>query len=63
MGARTDQIFGRAKQALGAITGTEKKKREGQRKEDKGKFKGKVDSTVDKAQDVLGDLKDTVDRS
>ena len=29
MGAKTDKIFGRAKQALGAITGNETMKREG----------------------------------
>jgi uncharacterized protein YjbJ (UPF0337 family) len=62
MGARTDQIFGRTKQALGAITGNKKMKREGQRQEDTGKLKGKFDSTVDKTQDALEDLKNTVDR-
>jgi hypothetical protein len=30
MGAKTDQIFGRAKHALGAITGDKKMKRKGQ---------------------------------
>jgi uncharacterized protein YjbJ (UPF0337 family) len=63
MSARTDQIFGRAKQALGALTGNKKMKREGQVQEDKGEFKGKFDSTVDKAQDSLKDVKKTVDRT
>jgi len=63
MGQKTDKIIGRAKQALGAVTGNEKLKREGQRQEDKGKFKGKFDSTIGKTQDVLKDLKDKVDRS
>jgi uncharacterized protein YjbJ (UPF0337 family) len=62
MGAKTDKIFGRAKQAVGAITGNKKMKREGQRQEDTGKLKGKFDSTVDKTQDALEDLKNTVDR-
>jgi uncharacterized protein YjbJ (UPF0337 family) len=62
MGEKTDKIAGRAKQAVGAVTGDEETKREGERQEDKGKLKGKVDSTVDKAQDALGDLKDKVDR-
>jgi len=62
MGAKTDKIFGRAKQALGAITGNKKMKREGQRQEDTGKLKGQFDSTVDQAQDVLADVKKTVDR-
>jgi uncharacterized protein YjbJ (UPF0337 family) len=41
MGEQTDKISGRAKQALGAVTGDEKTKREGKRQEDKGKLKGK----------------------
>jgi uncharacterized protein YjbJ (UPF0337 family) len=63
MGARTDKIFGRAKQALGAITGNNKMKRKGQLQEDKGDLKGKFDSTVDKTQDALEDLKKTVNRT
>jgi uncharacterized protein YjbJ (UPF0337 family) len=63
MGQKTDKILGRAKQALGAVTGNERLKREGQRREDKGKLKGKFDSTIGKTQDVLKDLKDKVDRS
>ena len=41
MGAKTDKIFGRAKQALGAITGNKKMKRKGQRQEDEGELKGR----------------------
>ena len=63
MGQKTDKIVGRAKQALGAVTGNEKMKREGQRQEDKGKLKGKLDSTIGKTQGALKDLKDKVDRS
>jgi uncharacterized protein YjbJ (UPF0337 family) len=63
MGQKTDKIIGRAKQALGAITGSEKMKREGQRREDKGKLKGKLDSTIGKTQDALKDLKNKADRS
>ena len=62
MGAKTDKIFGRAKQALGAITGNETMKREGQHQEDKGKVKRTVDATIDKTQDALNDLKGKVDR-
>jgi uncharacterized protein YjbJ (UPF0337 family) len=62
MGAKTDRIFGRAKQALGAVTGNKTMKHEGQRQEDKGKLKGRFDSTVDKTQDALADVKKTVDR-
>ena len=63
MGARTDQIFGRAKQALGAVTGNKKMKREGQVQENKGEVKGKFDSAVDKSQDALEDLKKTANRA
>ncbi len=63
MGAKTDQIFGRAKQALGAITGSRKMKRKGQLQEDKGELKGKFGSAVDKTQDSLEDLKKTVNRT
>ena len=62
MTAKTDKITGRAKQAVGAITGDEETKREGERQEDKGKLKGRLDSTIDKAHDALEDLKDKVDR-
>jgi uncharacterized protein YjbJ (UPF0337 family) len=63
MSANTDTIFGRAKQALGAITGNKKMKREGQVQEDKGELKGKFDSAVDKTQGKLEDLKKRVDRA
>ena len=62
MGAKTDQTVGRVKQAVGAVTGDEETKREGQRQEDKGKLKGKLDSAFDKAQHALEDLKHKVDR-
>ena len=62
MGAKTDQAMGRATQAVGAVTGDEETKREGQRQEDKGKLKGKLDSAFDKAQHALEDLKHKVDR-
>ena len=62
MGAKTDQTIGRAKQAVGAVSGDEETKREGQRQEDKGKLKGKLDSAFDKAQHALEDLKRKVNR-
>ena len=58
IGEKTDKIEGRAKQAVGAVTGDEETKREGERQEDKGKLKGKVDSTIDKAQGAVEDVKD-----
>jgi len=63
MGEQTDKISGRAKQAVGAVTGDEKTRREGERQEDAGKLKGKLDSLVEKAQDALDDVRHSVDRS
>ena len=40
MGEKTDKIAGRAKQAVGAVTGDEETEREGERQENKGKLKG-----------------------
>jgi uncharacterized protein YjbJ (UPF0337 family) len=62
MGENTDKIEGRAKQAVGAVTGDEETKREGERQEDKGKLKGKVDSAIDKTQGAVEDVKDKLDR-
>jgi uncharacterized protein YjbJ (UPF0337 family) len=61
MGAKTDQIIGRAKQAVGAVTGDEETKRKGQRQEDQGKLKGKLDSAFDKAHHALENLRHKVD--
>jgi len=63
MTATTDKIFGRARQALGAITGDKKMKRKGQVQENKGELKDTVGTTIDKTQGKLGDLKKTVNRS
>jgi uncharacterized protein YjbJ (UPF0337 family) len=63
MGAKTDKTMGRTKQAVGALTGDEEIKREGERQEDKGKLKGKLDSTIDKAHHALEDLKHKIDRN
>ena len=54
MGEKTDKITGSAKQAVGAVTGDEEIKREGERQEDK----GKLDTTIDKAQGAFEDVKD-----
>ena len=62
MGSKTDKTIGRAKQAAGAVTGDQETKREGERQENKGKLKGKLDSTFEKAQHALEDLKHKVDR-
>ena len=60
MGEKTDTISGRAKQAVGAVTGDAKTKREGERQEKKGELKGKLDTAVGKVQDARQDLRDNV---
>ena len=45
-----------------AVTGDQETKREGERQEDKGKLKGKLDSVVEKAEHALEDVKHKVDR-
>jgi len=61
MGEKTDKTIGRAKQAVGAVTGDEELKAEGERQEDKGKLKGRLDSTIDKAHHALEDLRHKID--
>jgi uncharacterized protein YjbJ (UPF0337 family) len=63
MGEKTDKISGRVKQAVGAITGNEETKGEGERQEDKGKLKGKLDSAIGKAHNALGNLQDKADKA
>lgn len=63
MSAKTDKISGRAKQAVGAITGDEELKYEGERQENKGKLKDALDSVVDKAHHALDDLKHKADKA
>ncbi len=63
MGEMTDKVEGRAKQAVGAVTGDEEIKREGERQENKGKLKGDLDSVIDKAHDALTHLKDKTEHA
>jgi len=63
MGATTDKILGRAKQAVGAITGNKKMKREGHVQEDKGELKDKFNAGVDTTHEALDDVKKTVNRT
>jgi uncharacterized protein YjbJ (UPF0337 family) len=63
MTAKTDKISGRAKQAAGAVTGDEELKHEGERQEDEGKLKAKLDAVVDKAHHVLDELKHKADKA
>ena len=62
MGAKTDQILGRAKQGVGAITDDEEMKSEGQVQQDKGEVEGKLDSAADKAHESYEHLKKAIKR-
>jgi uncharacterized protein YjbJ (UPF0337 family) len=63
MGAKTDQIMGRGKKGLGAITGDKKMKEKGEIQEEEGKVEETIDSAVDKTKDALEGLKKTVKRN
>jgi len=58
MGEQTDKVKGRAKQAVGAITGDEKMKREGRVDEDAGRVKEKAENVVDAVRDKVKDVTD-----
>jgi len=57
MSEQSDKISGRAKQVAGVVTGDKDKQHEGERQEDKGKLKGKLNSAIDHAEHALKDLK------
>ncbi len=58
MGANADRIIGRAKQAVGALTGNKATKREGESQERKGEVKDHIDDAAKKAQEATGNVKD-----
>jgi uncharacterized protein YjbJ (UPF0337 family) len=50
---RSDELKGRVKEAVGALAGDKKLKREGKADQAVGKVKQKVEKIVDKAKDAL----------
>ena len=58
MAAYADRIIGRAKQAVGALTGNKDTKREGELQERKGEVKDHIDDAAEKAQKAAGNVKD-----
>lgn len=60
MGVRTDEARGKAKQAIGAVTGNEKLQRDGRRDERTGRAKEKVDGAIDNVRDKLEDAADAL---
>jgi uncharacterized protein YjbJ (UPF0337 family) len=52
-GGKTDELKGRAKEAVGALTGNEKLKREGRLDQTVGKVKQTAEKTIDKIKDAV----------
>jgi uncharacterized protein YjbJ (UPF0337 family) len=57
MGASTDDLKGRAKEAAGAVTGDERLKREGKADQAVAKIKGGVDDAAEKVEEGLDAVK------
>jgi uncharacterized protein YjbJ (UPF0337 family) len=58
MGAKSDDIKGRAKEAAGAVTGDDDLKKEGKADQAGAKVKEKLDQARDKAGEVVDSVKD-----
>ncbi len=63
MGSRSDDLKGRAKEAVGDLTDNDKLKREGQADRAGSKAKEVVEKAGDKAKDLVDDFKDKVQGS
>ncbi len=57
MSGKSKELKGRIKEAAGALTGDDKLRREGKLDQATGKVKQGVEKVVEKAKDVLKDLK------
>jgi uncharacterized protein YjbJ (UPF0337 family) len=60
MGGNTDKVKGRVKQAIGALTGDEKLKRDGRADERAGGVKQKADEAIDVVRDKLDHVAETL---
>lgn len=58
MGSKSDDLKGRAKEAVGDLTGNEDLKREGQADRAAGKAKETVENVAEKAKDVVEKAED-----
>ncbi len=63
MGSNTDDLKGRAKEAVGDLTDNDDLKREGQADRASGKAKDVIDNLGEKAKAVVDDIKDKVQGS
>lgn len=62
MNANTDDLKGRAKEAVGDLTDNDDLKREGKADRAAGKVKEVIEKVEDKAKDLVDDVKDMVHR-
>jgi uncharacterized protein YjbJ (UPF0337 family) len=62
MGEKTDDIKGRAKEAIGDLTDDDDLKREGKTDRAGGKIKGIAEDAKDKVEDVIDAAKDKLHR-
>ena len=63
MGSKSDDLKGRAKEAVGDLTDNDELKREGKADRAGGKAKEVIENAGEKAKDVVDDVKDKVQGS
>ena len=63
MGSKSDDLKGRAKEAVGDLTDDDELKREGQADRAGGKAKEVIENAGEKAKDLVDDIKDKVQGS
>jgi uncharacterized protein YjbJ (UPF0337 family) len=63
MGAKTDQVKGKTKQAVGSLTGNKKLESEGKADRRAGEAKEKVEHAKDKVEKVIDKTKDALHRT
>jgi len=63
MGAKSDDLKGRAKEAVGDLTDNDELKREGKADRAGGKVKEVIEDAGEKAKDLVDDIKDKVQGS
>jgi uncharacterized protein YjbJ (UPF0337 family) len=61
MGAKSDQVKGHAKEAVGSVIGDKDLESEGKADRRAGEVKEKVENVTDKAGDVVSEAKDAVE--
>jgi uncharacterized protein YjbJ (UPF0337 family) len=63
MGSKSDDLKGRAKEAVGDLTDNDDLKREGQKDRAGGKVKEVIENAGEKAKDLVDDIKDKLQDS